>query len=161
MLCFFLPKSNEGRLDFFPPRTACSPSVCAFAKGLWRPFLEKLHYLRGTGLGFGWGKLRWGQAAQGDAGQEQGRGRDAKAFPVEGQPAHGNTFRLRCQGGPSGKKDGLVWKPEMLLMWASEGLLKSIYWHQEILKMSTVIHQVERTAKSGEKSRERGPKSMS
>lgn len=62
----------------------------------------KSWYLRGTGLGFGWGRLRWEQAAQGDTGQEWGRGQDTKASPVEGQPAHVNTFRLRHQGGPSG-----------------------------------------------------------
>lgn len=151
MLCFFLPESNEGRSYFlFSTRTARGPSASVFAKGLWRPFLEKLCYLRGTGLGFGWGRLMWRQAARGDTGQEQGRGGDRKVLPVGGQPAHGNTFRLRWW------KDSLVWKPEIVLLWASEGLLESIYWHQEILKMSTLIHQVERREKPGK----RGPKIM-
>lgn len=77
--------------------------------------MEKLCYLRGTGLGFAWGRLtavnnffhmqlRWGQAAQGDIGQQQGRSRDNKVFLVERLPAHGKTFRSRYQGGFSGKR---------------------------------------------------------
>ena len=52
----------------------------------------------------GVGRLRQGQAAQGDTGQEQGRGGDTKVFPVEGQLAYGNTFRLMYEGGHSGKR---------------------------------------------------------